>query len=147
MAKIVAVCISKRKRTKKQNINQGIVRTNYGLLGDAHSSNNTKRQISLLAIESINKLRKLGLKVQPGDFAENLTTKGINLLDLKIGDRLQIGEEVCLEVTQIGKECKTPCAIYHKVGKCIMPQEGVFAVVLQGGRVKVGDRIKVINGK
>jgi MOSC domain-containing protein YiiM len=99
--------------------------------------------VSLLAIESIEKMRQLGLEVNPGDFAENLTTQGIDLLSLPLGTRLHIGDEVLLEITQIGKECHTGCAIFQQVGKCIMPEEGVFARVIRGGEVKAGDEIRV----
>ena len=143
MARIVAVCRSKRKGTKKEDIGEGLLKINYGLVGDAHGDCNSHRQISLLAIESINKLCDPGLKVGPGDFAENLTTKGLDVTSLKIGGRMKVGEEVLLEITQLGKECRSPCAIYRKLGKCIMPEEGIFTRVLRGGVVRVGDRIKI----
>ncbi|MGB9979161.1 MOSC domain-containing protein [Methanobacterium sp.] len=142
--KIIAVCTSEKKQTKKINVRDACLKENYGITGDAHSSSDTHRQISLLAIESINKMIGLGLDVNPGDFAENLTTEGIDLVALPIGTNLSIGEEVVLEVTQIGKECHTRCAIYHQAGDCIMPKEGIFARVLTGGRVKIGDKIEII---
>jgi MOSC domain-containing protein YiiM len=140
--KVIAVCRSQKKGTPKQDIKQGLLEENLGLVGDAHADSTTHRQVSLLAIESIEKMRQLGLEVNPGDFAENLTTQGIDLLSLPPGTRLRVGDEVLLEITQIGKECHTGCAIYQQVGKCIMPEEGVFARVLRGGMVKIGDEIR-----
>lgn len=143
-AEIIAVCTSEKKQTKKINIEHACFKENYGIIGDAHSSSDTHRQISLLAIESINKMRELGLNVNPGDFAENLTTRGIDLVSLPVGTKLSVGEEVILEITQIGKECHNRCAIYYQAGDCIMPKEGIFAVVLSGGTVKIEDKIEVI---
>jgi MOSC domain-containing protein YiiM len=141
--KIIAVCRSDSKGTKKQNVARGVLKEDFGLIGDAHADSASHRQVSLLAIESIEKMRQLGLEVNPGDFAENLTTQGIDLLSLPLGTRLHIGDEVLLEITQIGKECHTGCAIFQQVGKCIMPEEGVFARVIRGGEVKAGDEIRV----
>ena len=143
MAKITAVCKSKRKGTKKQIVAEGIFKEKYGLVGDAHAASDTHRQVSLLAIESIAKMHNLGLDLGPGDFAENLTTEGIELVSLPIGTKLSVGEGIILEVTQIGKECHTRCAIYHQVGKCIMPEEGIFVRVIRGGLVRAGDPIEV----
>lgn len=143
MAKITAVCKSKRKGTKKKIVAEGIFKEEYGLVGDAHAASDTHRQVSLLAIESIAKMHNLGLDLGPGDFAENLTTEGIELVSLPIGTQLSVGEGIILEVTQIGKECHTRCAIYHQVGKCIMPEEGVFVRVIRGGLVTAGDPIEV----
>ena len=142
--KIIAVCTSEKKQTKKINVRDASLKENYGITGDAHSSSDTHRQISLLAIESISKMRDMGLNVNPGDFAENLTTEGIDLVSLPVGTNLSVGEKVILEVTQIGKECHTRCAIYHQAGDCIMPKEGIFARVLTGGRVKIMDKIEII---
>lgn len=122
---------------------EGYIRQNYGLADDAHADCTTHRQVSLMAIESINKMRDLGLDVGPGDFAENLTTEGIEMFSLPVGTGVYIGGEVILEITQIGKECHTKCAIYHQIGQCIMPQEGVFTKVIRGGLVKAGDEIKI----
>ncbi len=144
VARIIAVCTSEKKQTKKINIGDACLKENYGIIGDAHSSKDTHRQISLLALESINKMRKFGLNVNPGDFAENLTTEGIDLVSLPVGTELSIGEEAVIKVTQIGKECHTRCAIYHQAGDCIMPKEGIFARVINGGVVKIGDKIEVI---
>jgi MOSC domain-containing protein YiiM len=143
-AKIIAVCTSEKKETKKINVGDACLKENYGIAGDAHSSQYTHRQISLLAVESISKMRDMGLNVNPGDFAENLTTEGIDLVSLPIGANISIGEKVVLEITQIGKECHTRCAIYYQAGDCIMPKEGIFARVLTGGRVKIMDKIEII---
>lgn len=144
MGKIIAVCKSDRKKTSKRNVLEGFLKENYGLIGDAHSDYSTHRQVSLLAMESIEKMRELGLNVVPGDFAENLTTEKLDLTSLSLRSRLSIGEDAILEITQIGKECHNPCAIYHQVGECIMPKEGVFARVINGGKVKIGDKIKIL---
>ena len=145
MAKIIAVSRSKQKGTKKTNIPEGVLKENYGLAADAHADSNTHRQVSLLAIESIDKIRGLGFDVAPGDFAENLTTEGIDLLSIPVGARIRIGEGVILELTQIGKECHTGCAIYQQIGKCIMPKEGVFTRVIRGGSVRTGDPVIIEN--
>ena len=143
-AKIIAICKSKEKGTKKGPVAEGILKEDYGLVSDAHAYGNTRRQVSLLATESINKMRGLGLDIGPGDFAENLTCDAIDLASLSVGTRISIGKEVVLEVTQIGKECLSGCAIYRQIGKCIMPKEGVFARVTKGGLVKAGDAIRVL---
>ena len=116
----------------------------FGLRGDAHGGP-WHRQISLLALESIEKMQAKGLDVHPGDFAENLTTQGIDLVSLPVGTRLRIGKDVIGEVTQIGKECHNRCAIYYQAGDCVMPREGIFIKVLRGGPVKVGDEVEVIS--
>ncbi len=144
MPRVVAVCTSKKKGTKKKEVDKGLLQVNFGLVGDAHANSGTHRQISLLAVESIAKMRDLGLEVKPGDFAENLTTEDIDLVSLPVGTRLSVGNQIVLEVTQIGKECHTRCAIYRQVGTCIMPVEGVFAKVIKGGPVSAGDSIKVV---
>ena len=143
IATVLAVCKSKDKGTKKRPVESGLIKEEFGLVDDAHADCTTHRQISLLAEESIDKMRQMGLKVGPGDFAENLTTKGIDLPALPIGTRLLVGKEVLLEVSQIGKECHTRCAIFRQVGTCVMPLEGVFARVIRGGVVKPGDPIEV----
>jgi len=143
---IVAVCISKEKGTPKKNVGCALLRTDWGVEGDAHGGS-WHRQVSLLAEESIEKMRKLGLEVGPGDFAENLTTRGLELVNLPLGTRLKIGEDVLLEVTQIGKECTSPCAIYYQAGDCVMPREGIFAKVLKGGEVSTGDTIIICEEK
>jgi len=143
MAKVVAVCKSDKKGTAKQDVKEGLLKEDYGLVGDAHADCCTHRQVSLLAMDSIDKMRGLGFDVNPGDFAENLTIEGIDLVSLPVGKRVFIGKEVILEVTQIGKECHAGCAIYRQIGKCIMPKEGVFAKVIRGGFVRAGDRVRI----
>ena len=117
-----------------------LLKEDSGIEGDAHAGT-PKRQVSLLAIESVEKMRAKGLKVSPGDFAENITTEGIDLLGLKIGERLSLGSGAILEISQIGKECHTRCNIYYQAGDCVMPKEGIFAKVIKGGTVKTGDEI------
>lgn len=141
MGRIVAVLRSKKKGVAKKEIAIGYLRRNYGLVGDAHAGSG--RQVSLLALESIQRMREKGLKAGPGDFAENLTTEGIGLLSLAKGQRILIGKRIVLEITQIGKECPAPCAIFRQLGECIMPQQGIFARVIRGGRVRAGDRLAV----
>ncbi len=147
MAKIIAVCRSDSKGTRKEVIAEGFLSEDYGLVGDAHADCSTHRQVSLLATESIAKMYRLGLALGPGDFAENLTTEGLDLVSLPVGTRLSVGKDVILEVTQIGKECHAGCAIFRQVGKCIMPKEGVFARVVSKGQVRSGDEIRVVDGK
>jgi len=122
----------------------GILLENYGLLGDGHANNQTHRQLSLLALESIQKMRDLGFEVNPGDFAENITTEGIELVNLTVGNKIAMGTSILLEVTQIGKECHSPCEIGKSVGECIMPTEGIFCRVLESGKIRVGDELKVV---
>ena len=139
MAKVLAVCISEKKGERKTPVESVELREAHGIVGDAHAGD-WHRQVSLLAQESIDKMRRLGLDVNVGDFAENITTSGIDLVVLPIGSRLNVGETL-LEVTQIGKECHTRCAIFHQAGDCVMPKEGIFVRVLKGGVVKSGDVI------
>lgn len=143
MAKILAVCGSSKRGVRKSDWGSGVLVKNYGLEGDAHAGD-WHRQLSLLAIESIDKMRQKGLDVNPGDFAENLTTEGIDLVSLPIGTKLEIGENILVEVTQIGKECHQGCEIFKLAGDCVMPREGIFVRVLQGGAVKKGDLINKI---
>jgi len=143
MALVIAVCKSKKKGTRKEPVAEGILKEDYGLIDDAHADCLTHRQVSLLAIESINKMQNLGVKLTPGDFAENITTEGIELISLPIGTKLSIGNEVVLEMTQIGKECHAACAIRKQVGKCIMPEEGIFTRVIKGGVIKPKDRVEI----
>lgn len=142
MGMVKAVCISENKGERKKPVESVTLRENHGIVGDAHAGD-WHRQVSLLAEESIDKMRALGLDVTAGDFAENITTSGIVLVTLPIGSRLQIGETL-LEVTQIGKECHTRCAIYDQAGDCVMPKEGIFAKVITGGVIKPGDEIKTV---
>jgi MOSC domain-containing protein YiiM len=143
--KVLAVNISKEKGTRKSNVGQSCLLPEFGLKDDAHGGK-WHRQVSLLAMESIQKMVQLGLKVGPGDFAENITTQGLNLLELPVGTRLTIGQSAILEVTQIGKVCHTRCAIYYQAGDCVMPKEGIFAKVIEGGEIAVGDEIHVLGG-
>jgi MOSC domain-containing protein YiiM len=138
--KVLAVNISEKKGTKKTNIQSCALLKDFGLKDDAHGGP-WHRQVSLLANESIEKMRAKGLDVGYGDFAENITTKGVDLVHLPIGTEIRIGNSVLLRVTQIGKECHTRCAIYDQAGDCVMPKEGIFAEVLNEGEVKVGDKI------
>ena len=144
MTSVIAVCQSEKKGTKKTPVAEVIIKEEYGVVGDAHADCTTHRQVSLLAIESIDKMRSKGFDLNPGDFAENITTRGINLASLPVGTRFNVGQEVILEMTQIGKECHAACAIRQQVGDCIMPREGVFTRVIRGGRVKAGDDIKIV---
>lgn len=143
MARIIAVCTSKEKGTKKKTVPMAVAREDFGLVGDAHADCHTHRQVSLLAVESIHKMRDHGIDVGPGDFAENLTTRGIDIASLPIGSQLVVGDDIILELTQIGKKCHTKCAIFHQVGTCIMPKEGVFARVVRGGLISEGDTIRI----
>ena len=140
IAKVVAVCTSMRKGERKAPVESVELRENHGVVGDAHAGE-WHRQVSLLAQESIAKMQKMGLDVSAGDFAENITTYGIDLPALPVGTRLAVGETL-LEITQIGKECHTRCAIFYQAGDCVMPKEGVFAKVLKGGIVAAGDSIR-----
>lgn len=142
MAKVIAVCRSNDKGTRKEPVGEGILKEDYGLVGDAHAECSIHRQVSLLAQESIDKMRNRGFDVGPGDFAENITTEGMDLVSLPIGTQMCIGNKVILEVTQIGKDCHAKCAIFREIGKCIMPKEGIFARVICGGLVKDGDTIE-----
>ena len=141
--RVVFLNISKEEGVRKSPVPSVVLEAGYGIEGDAHASSAWHRQVSLLALESIEKMRGIGLEVNPGDFAENITTEGIDLLSLPVGAHLTIGEGMELEVTQIGKECHTRCAIFYQAGDCVMPKEGIFVKVLRGGMVKVGDRITV----
>ncbi len=142
MASVLAVCISENKGERKKPVEAVELRENHGIVGDAHAGD-WHRQVSLLAQESIDKMRALGLDVNAGDFAENITTSDIDLVSLPIGTRLQIGETL-LEVTQIGKECHTRCAIFYQAGDCVMPKEGIFVKVISGGMIRPGDEIEIV---
>jgi molybdopterin adenylyltransferase len=145
VASVVAVCKSEKKGTTKIDIKKGTLKEGFGLIGDAHADSGWHRQVSLLAIESIEKMRQSGYDVKPGDFAENITCEGIVLNTLPIGTRLDVGQNVVLEISQIGKECHSGCAIMKQTGKCIMPKEGVFAKVIKGGEISTGDNIRIHN--
>jgi MOSC domain-containing protein YiiM len=139
--RIHAVSVSDRKGVVKHNVPQARLLVEHGLEGDAHAEGGI-RQVSLLSLASINKMVAAGAKVKPGDFAENLTIEGLEVMTLPVGTRLKVGA-VELEITQIGKTCHTGCAIRKLVGDCVMPREGVFVRVLTEGVVKVGDVIEV----
>ena len=141
--RVVAVSVSDRKGVKKANVKSVRMLEDHGIENDAHAGK-WHRQVSLLAIESIAKIRNKGLDVSPGEFAENITTAGIRLWELPIGKCLKLGAEVVAEVTQIGKQCHSRCAIFHQVGDCVMPREGIFVRILNGGMIKPGDRIESI---
>ena len=138
--KVLAVNVSEEKGTKKTNVQSCALLKDFGLKGDAHAGP-WHRQVSLLANESIDKMKAMGLKVGYGDFAENITTEGVDLVHLPIGTTIRVGDSVLLRVTQIGKDCHERCAIYYQVGDCVMPKEGIFAEVLSEGEVKAGDEI------
>ena len=141
-AQVVAVCISEKKGERKTPVPSVELREEHGIIGDAHAGE-WHRQVSLLAHESIEKMQRMGLTVDSGDFAENITTSGIELFSIPVGTRLMIGETL-LEVTQIGKECHTRCAIFYQAGDCVMPKEGIFVRVIRGGTVKAGDRVEIL---
>ncbi|NJD90256.1 MAG: MOSC domain-containing protein [Geobacter sp.] len=141
-ASVVAVCISQNKGERKTPVESIELRENHGVVGDAHAGD-WHRQVSLLAIESIAKMQALGLDVTTGDFAENITTSGIELVTLPVGTRLSLGETL-LEEPQIGKEWHTRCAIYYQAGDCVMPKEGIFARVLKGGVVLPGSSVEIV---
>ena len=141
-ARVTAVNISREKGTPKREVPEIRLRLRHGIVGDAHAGD-WHRQISLLAQESVNRMRGLGVDLPPGIFAENINTEGICLTALPVGTRLQIGEAV-VEVTQIGKECHSDCAIRRLAGTCVMPTEGIFAIVVQEGTVRKGDPITIL---
>lgn len=139
---VVSVNTSAQKGERKGPVPEIVVRTDHGIVGDAHAGSDSHRQVSLLAVESIQKMREKGLDVHPGDFAENITTTGIDLPSLPLGTRLSIGQDMEGEVSQIGKECHDRCAIYAQAGDCVMPREGIFIRVTKGGTIRKGDTIK-----
>ena len=140
-----AVCVSERKGVQKQNVESAGFQPQWGIIGDAHGGN-WHRQVSLLSYDQVKKFNTLGAGVNHGDFGENLVVEGVDFRSLPVGTHLTCGD-VVLEMTQIGKECHAHCQIYHKMGDCIMPREGVFARVLQGGSISVGDVMEVGAGK
>ncbi|HRT27736.1 MAG TPA: MOSC domain-containing protein [Syntrophales bacterium] len=141
--KVLSVNVSDRKGEKKHGVDRCMLVEGFGLTGDAHGGFQ-HRQVSLLARESIDKIKAHGIDVNFGDFAENLTTEGVELFTLPIGTKIRVGGHVLLRVTQIGKTCHDRCAIFRQVGDCVMPREGIFAEVLTGGEVLVGDTIDVL---
>jgi len=143
MAKVVSVNISEKKGTLKKPVPEIKLKLRHGIVGDAHAGD-WHRQISLLAEESIDTMRpRSPITLDPGVFAENINTEGIDLKSLPVGTHLRIGETE-VEVTQIGKECHNDCAIKKAVGKCVMPTEGIFAIVVKEGTVRAGDEIEVL---
>jgi molybdopterin adenylyltransferase len=142
--RIKAISVSQKKGTKKETVPQAHLETDFGIMGDAHAGK-WHRQVSLLSFESIATMAANGTRVSPGDFAENITTEGIDLKLLKSGDVLLLGGTVRLEITQLGKECHGHCAIFDTLGDCIMPREGIFAKVTKGGVIKAGDDIEVVD--
>jgi MOSC domain-containing protein YiiM len=144
-AKVLSINISDKKGIRKKPVETVEIIENHGIEGDAHASGEWHRQVSLLAMESISKMTDMGLKVGPGDCAENITTEGIDLLSLPIGIIIKIGNDVKGEVSQIGKVCHTRCAIYHQAGDCVMPKEGIFIKVISGGSVRTGDPLEVLS--
>ena len=143
MASVVAVCISEQKGTQKHEVPEIQLKIDHGIVGDAHAGN-WHRQVSLLAQESVEKMKAVFPDIPVGAFAENILTEGLTLFTLPVGTRLRVGE-VLLEVTQIGKECHAHCAIRQQVGDCVMPREGIFTIVLEEGTIRAGDTITVLN--
>ncbi|WP_457576183.1 MOSC domain-containing protein [Desulfomarina sp.] len=141
MNTIKAISISDRKGMRKKNVNSSTLIENFGLENDAHGGK-WHRQVSFLAQESINFMREKGLDVVAGNFAENITTEGINLVELQVGSHLNMGECEII-ISQLGKICHNRCAIYHQAGDCVMPREGIFGIVNRGGRISVGDTISI----
>ena len=143
MASVVSLNISEKKGTVKVEVNEATFKVDHGIVGDAHAGD-WHRQVSLLGIESVDKMKELGAEgLINGSFAENITTEGINLFSLEIGTRFKIGETI-QELTQIGKKCHKGCAISVTIGSCIMPKEGIFTKVIEGGIVKTGDIITIL---
>jgi MOSC domain-containing protein YiiM len=140
---VIAVCTSERKGMPKEDVGRGLLVKEHGLEGDVHAGT-WHRQVSLLSVSSINKIKEQGLEIENGDFAENLTVDGLDVWTLPVGTRLTVGQEAVLEVTQIGKECHARCAIYYRAGDCVMPREGIFARVLKTGPVAAGDELVVL---
>jgi MOSC domain-containing protein YiiM len=142
--RVRAISISVQKGVPKTNVPQAQLQADFGIVGDAHAGSG-HRQVSLLAGEQIDQLRDTAARVAPGDFAENITTQGLDLRLLRVGSRLRIGAAVELEITQLGKRCHGRCAIFERLGDCIMPREGAFARVLQPGLIHVDDTIEVLD--
>lgn len=141
MGKVMAVCVSEERGTQKKNVKEGIFVENWGIRNDAHAGS-WHRQVSLLSYDRIRAFREQGAEAPDGAFGENLSVEGIDFAALPVGTVLQCGD-VLLELTQIGKKCHHGCEIFRKMGDCIMPREGVFARVLSGGRIRVGDELVI----
>ena len=146
MGRIVAICISKKKGDQKRDVKQCRLIENYGLEGDAHAGS-WHRQISMLSIEGRLVMENKGVKLDAGDFGENVLTEGVDFANILVGNKIRLGKDALVRVTQIGKECHDRCNIYYQVGDCIMPREGIFAEVLKGGEIKVDDDIEFLNDK
>ena len=142
MGVLKGICVSKKRGTKKVEVAEAMLVENYGIEGDAHAGN-WHRQVSLLSLEKIEAFREKGAQVSFGDFGENLIIDGFDFRSLPVGTIFTIGDAV-LKMTQIGKECHTHCQIYQTMGECIMPREGVFAVVLKGGQIRNGDTVEMV---
>lgn len=142
MGVIKGICISEKRGTAKHEIEEAILAKDWGIRGDAHAGH-WHRQVSMLSYEKIEEFRKKGADIEPGAFGENLIVSGYDFRNLAVGTRFQCGEAV-LEMTQIGKECHNHCEIYKRMGECIMPREGVFAIVLHGGTIRKGDLLERI---
>ena len=143
MGKVLGICVSEKRGTQKKEVNEAILKENWGIEGDAHAGD-WHRQVSLLSFEKIEAFREKGADVDFGAFGENLIVEGYDLRRLPVGTRFRIGEAV-LELTQIGKECHSHCEIYKKMGECIMPTEGIFARVLHGGIIEKGDEMELVS--
>ena len=143
MMKIISIAVSKKKGTIKQIVKEALVIADHGIKGDAHAGS-WHRQVSFLAGESIEHARRQGMDVTFGDFAENIATSGIDWVSIPVGAQIKLGDAVQVEVTQIGKECHKKCAIYYQAGDCIMPREGIFARVINGGIIRTGDAISIL---
>ena len=143
MGEVMGICISKKRGTAKVEVEEANLIEDFGIEHDAHAGN-WHRQISLLGIASIDHMRAQGADVKPGDFAENITVEGMVLYELAVGTHLQVGDDVILEITQIGKECHQGCEIMKQVGSCIMPTQGIFGKVLKTGMIHVGDEVSII---
>jgi len=139
---IVAISISEKKGEKKHNIREAMLIKDFGIEHDAHAEGG-HRQVSLLMDESFERMSREGIDIEHGDFAENIVTRDVDLSTLELEDLIRIGKGILLKVTMIGKECHTPCRIYYQVGYCIMPEEGIFCRVLDSGRIRVGDTVRV----
>jgi MOSC domain-containing protein YiiM len=140
--KIVSIATSRKKGTQKVTVDEAFLIKEHGLEGDAHAGT-WHRQVSFLASEEIDKAREKGLEVTFGDFAENISTTGVDWKNIPVGSRIRLGQNALVEITQIGKECHKRCAIYYKAGDCIMPREGVFGRVLEEGKIRCGDPIRI----
>jgi len=143
MGKVMAVCVSEVKGIQKRDVGKIFLKKGWGLEGDAHGGD-WHRQVSLLSYDKVKAFIDRGAEVSHGDFGENLVVEGIDFRALPVGTRLKCGSAL-LEVTQIGKECHTRCQIYHKMGDCIMPREGIFATVVEEGEISVGDTMEVLS--